>query len=463
MERKAEEFFKSVNGKTVAFCGIGGSNLPLIKMFADRGAKVLACDKREKDALGENADIAVSYGAQLRLGEDYLKNLGADIIFRTPGMRYYMDELTQARENGCAVTSEMEVFFDLCPCKIIAVTGSDGKTTTTTIISELLKASGKTVHLGGNIGHPLLPDIEKIQPSDYAVVELSSFQLISMRKSPDIAVVTNLAPNHLDIHKDMQEYIDSKKNIVLHQNAFSRTVLNLDNDISNSFSEYARGTLYKFSRRNPVRSGAYMKENGDIVMSINGAETYIMKADEIKIPGLHNIENYLAAISAVWGLVDASTIRKVAMEFAGVEHRAELVRELDGVKWYNDAIGTSPTRTVKGTLSLYDRKIILIAGGYDKKIPYDEMGEVVPKTVKLLILMGATADKIEAATRNASTYSEGNPEIVRVSSMEEAVKIARDRAVSGDIVSMSPASASFDMYKNFAEKGLHYKRLVLDL
>ena len=425
MERKASDFFESLNGKTVALCGIGGSNLPLIKMFAKYGAKVLACDKRERTALGENADKAEEYGAELHLGENYLKNLGADIIFRTPGMKYYMDELVEARNNGVAVTSEMEVFFDICPCKIIAVTGSDGKTTTTTIISELLKASGKTVHLGGNIGHPLLPDIESISSEDYAVVELSSFQLISMRKSPDIAVVTNLAPNHLDIHKDMQEYIDAKKNIVLHQNAFSRTVLNLDNEISNSFSEYVRGTLYKFSRRNSVRSGAYMKSNGEIVMSINGEETHIMKAEEIKIPGLHNIENYLAAISAVWGLVDVETIRKVAMEFAGVEHRAELVRELDGVRWYNDAIGTSPTRTVKGTLSLYDRKIILIAGGYDKKIPYDEMGEVVPKTVKLLILMGATADKIEEATRKASTYSEGNPEIIRVNSMEEAVKIAK--------------------------------------
>lgn len=463
MERKASDFFESLNGKTVALCGIGGSNLPLIKMFAKYGAKVLACDKRERTALGENADKAEEYGAELHLGENYLKILGADIIFRTPGMKYYMDELVEARNNGVAVTSEMEVFFDICPCKIIAVTGSDGKTTTTTIISELLKASGKTVHLGGNIGHPLLPDIESISPEDYAVVELSSFQLISMRKSPDIAVVTNLAPNHLDIHKDMQEYIDAKKNIVLHQNAFSRTVLNLDNEISNSFSEYVRGTLYKFSRRNSVRSGAYMKPDGEIVMSINGEETHIMKAEEIKIPGLHNIENYLAAISAVWGLVDVETIRKVAMEFAGVEHRAELVRELDGVRWYNDAIGTSPTRTVKGTLSLYDRKIILIAGGYDKKIPYDEMGEVVPKTVKLLILMGTTADKIEEATRKASTYSEGNPEIIRVNSMEEAVKIARERAESGDIVSMSPASASFDMYKNFAEKGLHYKRLVMEL
>lgn len=463
MDRKALDFFESLRGKTVALCGIGGSNLPLIKMFAKYGARVLACDKRERDALGENADKAEEYGAQLRLGEGYLTDLNADIIFRTPGMRYYMDELVRARENGVAVTSEMEVFFDICPCRLIAVTGSDGKTTTTTIISELLKASGKRVHLGGNIGHPLLPDIDEISPDDYAVVELSSFQLISMRKSPDIAVVTNIAPNHLDIHKDMQEYIDAKKNIVLHQNAFSRAVLNLDNELSDSFSEYVRGTLYKFSRKKAVRNGAYMNSGGEIVMSINGSETYIMKSSDIKIPGLHNIENYLAAISAVWGLVDAETIRQVAAGFAGVEHRAELVRELDGVRWYNDAIGTSPTRTVKGTLSLYDRKIILIAGGYDKKIPYDEMGELVPKKVKLLILMGATADKIEAATRKSSSYSEGNPEIVRASSMEEAVKIAREKAVSGDIVSMSPASASFDMYKNFAEKGLHYKKLVMNL
>ena len=437
MDKKALDFFESLRGKTVALCGIGGSNLPLIRMFKKYGARVLACDKRERDALDENADKAEEYGAELRLGESYLTDLDADIIFRTPGMRYYMDELVSARENGTVVTSEMEVFFDICPCKIIAVTGSDGKTTTTTIISELLK--------------------------DYAVVELSSFQLISMRESPDIAVVTNLAPNHLDIHKDMQEYIDAKKNIVLHQNAFSRTVLNLDNELSDSFSEYVRGALYKFSRKSAVKSGAYMNSGGEIIMSINGSETYIMKASDIKIPGLHNIENYLAAISAVWGLADVETIRSVAMSFAGVEHRAELVRELDGVRWYNDAIGTSPTRTVKGTLSLYDRKIILIAGGYDKKIPYDEMGEIVPKKVKLLILMGATADKIEAATRSSSSYSEGNPEIVRVSSMEEAVKIARERAVSGDIVSMSPASASFDMYKNFAEKGLHYKKLVMTL
>ena len=463
MEQKIRSFLEGLDGKTVALCGIGGSNLPLIELFSKYGARVLACDRRDREALGENARKAEEAGAELRLGESYLQNLGADILFRTPGMKYFMPELVEARQNGTAVTSEMEVFFDLCPCKTIAVTGSDGKTTTTTIIAEMLKAQGYTVHLGGNIGHPLLPEIETVSPDDVAVVELSSFQLISMRRSPDIAVVTNLAPNHLDIHKDMQEYIDAKKNIVLHQNAFGRAVLNLDNEISDSFEAYTRGDTFKFSRRQPVTNGACLDENGNIVMNCHGKKTVIMQASEIRIPGLHNIENYLAAICAVWGMVTPETIQSVAKSFGGVEHRAELVRVLDGVSYYNDAIGTSPTRTVKGTLSLYDRKIILIAGGYDKHLSYDEMGAVVPDKVKVLILFGATADKIEAATRAAASYREGNPVIIRVSSMEEAVAAARAHAESGDIVSMSPASASFDMYKNFAEKGLHFKRLVNEL
>ena len=438
MKTEAEKFFDFINEKTIALCGIGGSNLPLIRLFKKYGANVLACDKREREALGENAELAEQYGAELRLGQGYLNDLGADIIFRTPGMKYYMPEFVNARQQGTAVTSEMEVFFDLCPCKIIAVTGSDGKTTTTTIISEILKAQGY-------------------------VVELSSFQLISMRKSPDIAVVTNLAPNHLDIHKDMQEYIDSKKNIVLHQNAFGKAVLNLDNEIAYSFRDDIRGSMYLFSRRNKVENGAYLNDEGKIMMSEYGKETEIMDAKNIRIPGLHNIENYLAAISAVWGLATAETIKSTAESFGGVEHRAELVRELDGVKYYNDAIGTSPTRTVKGMLSLFDQKIILIAGGYDKKIPYDEMGKVVPDTVKVLMLFGATADKIEAATKAAPTYSVENPKIIRVNNMEEAVKAARENAVAGDIISMSPASASFDMYKNFAEKGLHFKKIVNEL
>ena len=462
MKSNKDKFFSFINGKSVAFCGIGTSNLPLIEQFINKGAKVTACDRRTFEQLGENAVLAQKAGAKLSLGDDYLDSLDADVVFRTPGMKYYMDELVKMRENGVAVTSEMEVFFDLCPCKIIAVTGSDGKTTTTTIISELLKAQGKTVHLGGNIGTPLLPLIEDIKEDDVAVVELSSFQLISMRKSPDIAVVTNLAPNHLDIHKDMQEYIDAKKNIILHQNAFSKAVLNLDNDISNSFSELVRGKTAKFSRQTSVSNGAYLK-GSVIVYNDYGKETEIMDIKDIKIPGMHNIENYLAAICAVWGMVDAENIVKVAKEFGGVEHRAEFVRELDGVKYYNDSIASSPTRTACGTLSLYDEKIILIAGGYDKKIPYDSLGPVICDKVKTLILMGATADKIETAVKNSSNYSENNPKIIRAENMQQAVLSAKENAVSGDIVSMSPASASFDLYKNFDERGKHFKSLVNDL
>lgn len=460
MDKRIENFFKSMNGKKIAFCGIGTSNLPLIELFIKYGASVTACDRRTREQLGDSADVAQKAGAKLSLGDDYLKNLDVDIVFRTPGMRYYMDELVEMRNRGVVVTSEMEVFFDLCPCKIYAVTGSDGKTTTTSIIAQMLQAQGKTVHLGGNIGKPLLPEIESIGYDDAAVVELSSFQLISMRKGPDVAVVTNLAPNHLDIHKDMQEYIDAKKNLVIHQGAFSRVVLNKDNEITNGFEPECRGRVLKFSRKSQLNNGAYLDENNNIVFADNGKKTVVMNIADIKIPGMHNVENYMAAISAVWGEVSVENIVNVAKTFAGVEHRAEFVREFEGVKYYNDSIASSPTRTALGTLSLYDFKIILIAGGYDKKIPYDGLGPVICDKVKYLILMGATAPKIKAAVLNADNYSDGNPTIIEVSNMEEAVAKAREVAKPGDLVSMSPASASFDLYKNFDQRGKHFKSIV---
>ena len=462
MNMNAKEFFNGIKGKKVTFIGIGTSNLPLIKLFADKGARVTACDKKDFDSLGENGIKAKEYGAELILGENYLSDIDSDIVFRSPGTPFYKEELVALRNKGVVLTSEMEVFFDLCPCKTIAVTGSDGKTTTTTIISEFLKASGKNVHLGGNIGKPLLPEIEQISADDYAVVELSSFQLISMRKSPDVAVVTNLAPNHLDIHKDMQEYIDSKKNLVLHQNAFSKAVLNLDNDIANSFSDLVRGQLAKFSVKESVYNGAYL-DGTTICYSDYGKVTRIMDYRDIKIPGMHNVENYLAAISAVWGMVDVDTIVAVAKTFGGVEHRAEFVREYNGVKYYNDSIASSPTRTALGTLSLYDDKIIIIAGGYDKHIPYEPLGSVINEKVKVLILLGDTAPKIEAAVKAADNYDEQKIEIINVNNMEEAVNEAVKHAEKGDIVSLSPASASFGLYRNFEERGNHFKSIVNSL
>lgn len=459
---KVDRFFESIKGKKVCFVGIGTSNLPLIEMFAKKGAVVSACDRKTYKELGENAVRAESAGAKLILGEDYLKNIDTDILFRSPGTPFFVPELEALKRKGVVVTSEMEVFFDLCPCKTIAVTGSDGKTTTTSIIAEFLKGANKTVHIGGNIGTPLLPIIEEINSDDYAVVELSSFQLISMRKSPDIAVVTNLAPNHLDIHKDMDEYVNSKKNIVLHQNAFGKAVLNLDNEISNGFADEVRGQICKFSRRDSVENGAYLQ--GDVIVYNDyGIKTEILNYKDIKIPGMHNVENYLAAISAVWGIVDVETIVNVAKEFGGVEHRAEFVREVDGVKYYNDSIASSPTRTALGTLSLYDEKIIIIAGGYDKHIPYDDLGPIICDKVKVLILMGDTATLIKKAVISSTNYSDNNPVIIDVNNMEEAVNTAKKYAKEGDIVSLSPASASFGLYKNFMERGNHFKKIVNEL
>ena len=450
-----EQFFTSIQGKTVTFCGIGRSHMPLIRLFQEKGALVSARDKRSLEELGDNGKALQERGVQLILGENYLEDLREDIIFRTPGMKYHLPQLEAARKRGAAVTSEMEVFFQLCPCKIYAVTGSDGKTTTTSIIAELLKAQGKTVHLGGNIGKPLLPEIESIQPEDCAVVELSSFQLISMRESPDVAVVTNLSPNHLDVHKDMQEYIAAKKTILLHQGAFSRTVLNAGNEITASFAPQVRGDCWMFRRGAPVERGVWC--DGETIY-VHGQA--LLPISQIRIPGWHNVENYMAAIAAVWGDVEPQTIRRVAETFAGVEHRAEFVRELRGVKYYNDSIATSPTRVISGMLSLFPQKILLIAGGYDKHIPFEPLGPAVCDKVKTLILLGDTAQKIQDAVQAAPQYQEGCPEILRVDNMEQAVAAAAAHAQPGDIVSLSPACAAFDLYPNFEVRGRHYKDIV---
>lgn len=462
MTEKIKSYFDNLKGKRVAFVGLGRSNLPLIKMFCDSGAVVFACDSRAEDVLGANAQLAKEYGATLSLGENYLSDLDVDMLFRTPGMKFFSPELDTLREKGTEITSEMELFFELCPCKTIAITGSDGKTTTTTIISELLKTQGYTVHLGGNIGNPLMPEIFEIKEDDVAVVELSSFQLISMKKSPNVAVVTNLAPNHLDWHKDMEEYIEAKRNIICFQNESDVAVLNHDNEITDGFSKDVKGNLRYFSSAEKVEKGAYISD-GSIRFADDNGDREVLKISDILIPGHHNIENYMAAISATYGLVDLETIKSVARTFNGVRHRAQLVREFEGVRYYNDSIASSPTRTACGMLSLFEEKIILICGGYDKKIPYTPLGPVICKKVKTLILMGATADKIEEAVKASAEYAEGAPVILHADNMEEAVLLARENAASGDIVSLSPASASFDKYRDFEERGNHFISIVNEL
>ncbi len=463
MKMTIQEYLDTLKGKKAAVLGIGVSNTPLIHMLLRAGVKVTACDKRSREEFGGKIEALESLGATVWLGEDYLDHLsGQDVIFRTPGMRPDLPQLAAAVAGGSSLTSEMEVFFQVCPCPIIGVTGSDGKTTTTTIIAELLKASGKTVYLGGNIGKPLLPDVGMMEPTDFAVVELSSFQLMTMDRSPQIAVVTNLSPNHLDVHRSMGEYISAKENIFLHQAPADRVVLNADNEITRSFASGSKGTVTLFSRREEPEGECVYLRDGVIWLREHGEERKILDRDEILLPGDHNVENYMAAIAAVKDLVPVPVIRSLAAKFSGVEHRIELVRTLNGVRYYNDSIASSPTRTMAG-LKCFSEKVILIAGGYDKHIPFDDLGPDIIEHVKRLILTGDTASKIRAAVEEAPGYRESMPVIEEYHDFQDAVKAAYKAAQPGDVVLLSPACASFDKFKNFMERGNTFKKIVREL
>lgn len=453
MNSKFEEYFSSLKDKKIAVLGLGVSNRPLVRLLLEFGCDVIGCDKTPREKLDDEVLALEKAGCKLHVGETYLDGVEADIVFRTPGMHPANPAIEALRARGAEVTSEMEVFFELCPCTLLAVTGSDGKTTTTTLVSEMLKAAGKTVWLGGNIGTPLLPLVREMKETDYAVVELSSFQLMDMKRSPARAVITNLAPNHLDIHKDMAEYIEAKTNIFRYQDERGLLILNADNAITSGFR--GNGTTRFFSRQKEadvcVTDGVICR-HGEKVLPVG----------DILIPGVHNVENYMAAIAMVEGLVDDETIRHVAKTFGGVEHRIELVRVKDGVKFYNDSIASSPSRTIAGLRS-FRSKVILIAGGYDKHIPYDVLGPEICKHVKKLFLGGATGEKIRQAVISCPEYDSQKLEIMDCGSFEPAVRAAAAAAKAGDVVLMSPASAAFDQFKNFMVRGEYYKKLVKEL
>ena len=456
-----EEYLSSLKGKTVGVIGVGVSNRPLIEKLLERGIDVTARDKKED--LGELGQALTAQGCKLRLGSGYLADLHEDVIFRTPGLRPDVPEIAACVDRGAVLTSEMEVFFEVCPCHLIAVTGSDGKTTTTTLISKFYEAAGRKVHLGGNIGAALLPMLPEVAPEDVAVVELSSFQLISMHSSPNIAVVTNVTPNHLDHHKDMQEYIDAKRNILLYQTPPCRAVLGYENEISRSMQKDCKGKQVWFTRLHDTDNGAFLrKEDNMLCMAEDGVVTPFLAQKDIKLRGLHNIENLLAAAAAVWGEVPVEAIQKVGSTFTGVEHRIEPVRTLDGVLYYNDSIGTSPTRTIAGLRS-FNQKVILIAGGYDKHIPYEPLAPEVVAHVKNLVLMGATGPRIEKAVREDPNFNEAELPIQHADNMQHAVELARACAKPGDIIILSPASASFDLYPNFEVRGREFKKIVNEL
>ena len=458
MKKDFNEFKSFIKDKKVGVVGIGVSNIPLIKFLVKLGAEVTAFDQKDEKTLGDIVPEFKSQGVKFELGEGYLDRLtGFDVIFKTPSMRIDSEALVKAKEEGTYITSEMEEFVKYCKGKVYAVTGSDGKTTTTTIISKLLMEEGFKTWVGGNIGTPLFAQIEEIEEKDMVVLELSSFQLMTMKEEVDVAVCTNLAPNHLDMHKDMQEYIDAKKNIFLYQNAGDVLVVNRENDITYGFEKEAKGKVREFSSKRVIENGSYFEDG---VLYLEGKE--VCKKENIVIKGMHNVENYLAAFAATKDDVSFASMKKVAETFGGVEHRCELVREIDGVKYYNDSIASSPTRTLAG-LRAFERKVIIIVGGYDKHIPFEPLANEGYPYIKELILMGDTRDKIKEVFDKLEEEKGIKVNMHMVNSLEEAVNKAKELAVDGDVVTLSPACASFDMFPNFMARGNAFKDIVNNL
>ena len=470
---KHGEFLNQIHGLTCAVLGFGVSNRPLVRFLLELGAKrITVHDKKSIEELGEEAETLAARGVTFVTGDAYLDTIEADVIFRSPGIRPDKGGLPAALARGAFLTSEMELFFAMTPARILAVTGSDGKTTTTTLISKILareleKGGEGKVYVGGNIGEPLLPRVREMTAKDFAVVELSSFQLMTMKQSPWRAVITNLTPNHLDWHTDMEEYLEAKLNICSHPE-ISLLVTNAENDVTAKVAGEYEGRITLFSSKNSdgdtltggkVDRCAIYEKNGEIYTFDGKNEISILKTADIRLLGRHNVENYMAAIAALDGLVSAESIREVARTFGGVEHRLEFVRELDGVRYINSSIDSSPTRTA-AALSALSEKPIVICGGYDKHIPFEPLGIALCERAKKVVLTGATAEKIAEAIAGTGMKA---PPVYLESDFKEAVCRARSLAAKGDIVLLSPACASFDAFENFAVRGRFFKKIVTEM
>ena len=458
--QKLEEFENYINSKKVAIIGLGVSNIPLIDYMHEKNATVTIFDDREKEEISDEIiEKLNNYGFEINCGKDNLKRLNEfDIIFRSPSCLPSRQELVEESKRGAIVTTEIEMLMKMCPCKVIGVTGTEGKTTTSSIIAEIVKKAGFNCYLGGNIGTPLFTKLPEISEKDIIILEMSSFQLMGMEISPDISLVTNIYPDHLNIHSSYEEYQEAKKSIFRHQNSDGIVVLNSDNEITKSFAKEANGKVIFFSSKQKLENGYfYDTTDGNIKYCENGKETCIINKSQIKLRGIHNYENICAALAVTSSITDVATQVKAISEFIGVEHRLEFVREIKGVKYYNDSIGTSPASTIAG-LNAFDENIVLLAGGADKGLDYKEIGKKIAEKVGTLILCGPTSGKIEEATKSALNGK--NINILKVTNMEEAVNFAKQNAKPGDIVLLSPASTSFDLYRNFAERGNVFKELV---
>ena len=457
---KLKEFNEYIRFRKVAVIGLGVSNLPLLDYLYEKKAQVTVFDERTVDEIPQNIITKINtYEFKYSFGKNCLEKLkGFNIIFRSPSCLPTRKELQEEADRGAIVTTEVEMLMEMCPCKIIGVTGSDGKTTTTSMINAILKKAGYNTFLGGNIGTPLFTKLPEIKPDDIVVLELSSFQLMNMQVSLDIAVITNITPNHLNIHKDYQEYIDAKKNIFKNQDENGILILNYDNDITRSCAKEAKGKVIFFSSKEKLDNGFIVDE--EIIKECEDkVRKHILNTNEVILSGNHNFQNIATALAATKTLVDTDIAVQAIKEFKPVEHRIEFIREIDGVKWYNDSASSSPTRTLSG-INAFKENIVLIAGGYDKNLDYEPLAKPVLDKVSTLILIGQTAEKIFDAVKNEADKQNKKIDIYMCDSLEQTIDIAKKTSKKGDVVLFSPASASFDMFKNFADRGEKFKNLV---
>lgn len=450
-------------GQKISIIGLGREGMALARFLAQQGANVTVSDLKSREELAENIEGLSEFLIRFELGEHPQSLLDADVIYVSPGVSQDIPLLMEARKKGIPISSETRLVFSLCRAPIIGITGSSGKTTTVTLVGQILERAGRETWVGGNIGSPLIEHVEEMGPEAIVVTELSSFQLENLDRSPHIACVLNITPNHLDRHNSMEAYRDAKSNILRYQGEDDYTILNRDDPLSYALLPQCRGQILLFSRQEEVEKGAFVREDRIILRWIDEKE--VCKRGDIRLLGDHNLENVLAAcaISAAAG-APTEAMAEVCTTFTGVEHRLELVREVAGVSYYNDSIATSPERTI-AALRSFDQPIVLLAGGRGKSLPFQDLANLIVQKVRYLILFGEEAEAIEDAVREAEGRAgvAGRPIIEDVGSLEEAVGLAAQVTQPGDIVLLSPACTSFDLYRDFAERGEHFKDLVGEL
>jgi len=484
--------------KKVAVLGLGVEGLSSVRFLVKRGAKVTVLDRKKEEELEEAIQKLTIYSSSdaesrvqksdlnsssrltsfsrtitFRGGESCLKDLKKfDVIVRSPGVKRNLPEILEAEKNGVVITSQTKIFFDLCPCPIIGVTGTKGKGTTSTLIYEMLKksfdsaphqtgqgsAQDKHVYLGGNIGKPPFEFLDKLNPQSWVVLELSSFQLQDLTKSPHIAIILMLTSEHLDYHKDVNEYVDAKRNIVRFQNSSDFAIINRDYLASHESDIHTNAKVFKVSKEGKVGEGCFVKD-GAVKLKIKNEKLKIIDTKDILLPGKHNLENVCAAVmaSTIVG-VSKENIVKVLKTFKGLEHRLELVGEVNGVRYYDDSFSTTP-ETAIAAIKAFENPEILILGGSSKGSDFTELGRVIneAKNIKAIIGIGVEWKRIKAQ------FIIHNSEFIiieRAKDMKTIIAAVSKIAEPGDVVLLSPACASFDMFKNYKDRGEQFKKEV---